>query len=193
MRGIRLAHGALAVIAITAPAAGMAAGVSAPAANAAASAASANVAASAVAAGQQKVHQQAYQRNARPAVYESFDQQAATYVKSLERIPYRYGGTSRGGFDCSGLTQYVYAHLGKSISRTAEGQYRQFRRISKARAWGGDLVFFHDNSNPASYVYHVGIYEGGNSMVAASSGAGHVIWESFAWAGNTVTFGTITH
>ena len=187
MRGIRLSHGALAVIAITALAAGMAAGVSAPAANAAA------MAAAAPSAGQQKVHQQAYQRNARPAVYESFDQRAATYVKSLERIRYRYGGTSRVGFDCSGLTQYVYAHLGKSISRTAEGQYRQFRRISKARAWGGDLVFFHDNSNPASYVYHVGIYEGGNSMVAASSGAGHVIWESFAWAGNTVTFGTITH
>jgi cell wall-associated NlpC family hydrolase len=181
VRGIRLAHGALAAIAITAPAAGMAAGVSAPAANAAA------------ATGQQKVHQQVYQRDARPAVYESFDRRAATYVKSLERIPYHYGGTSRGGFDCSGLTQYVYAHLGKNISRTAESQYREFRRISKAKAWGGDLVFFHDNSNPASYVYHVGIYEGGNSMVAASSGAGRVIWESFAWAGNTVTFGTITH
>jgi cell wall-associated NlpC family hydrolase len=168
----------------------MAAGVSAPAANAATTATAATAAA---AAGQQKVHQQAYQRNARPAVHESFDQRAATYVKSLERIPYHYGGTSRGGFDCSGLTQYVYAHLGKNISRTAEDQYREFRRISKAQAWGGDLVFFHENSNPASYVYHVAIYEGGNSMVAASSGADRVTWESFAWAGNTVTFGTITH
>jgi hypothetical protein len=39
----------------------------------------------------------------------------------------------------------------------------------------------------------VGIYEGGPDMIVASTGAGHVIRESFAWAGNTVTFGTITH
>lgn len=181
MRGIRLAHGALAVIAVSAPAAGMAAGVSASTASAATSATSA---------GQQ---QAAHQRSARPVAHMSFDQRAATYVKSLEGVPYRYGGSSRAGFDCSGLTQYVYGHFGKSIARTAEGQFREFRPISKARAWGGDLVFFHDNSNPASYVYHVGVYEGGTSMVAASPSAGRVIGESFSWAGNTVTFGTITH
>jgi hypothetical protein len=39
----------------------------------------------------------------------------------------------------------------------------------------------------------VAVFEGGNVMVAASSGHGSVIWESYAWAGNTVTFGTITH
>ncbi len=126
-------------------------------------------------------------------VYLSFDQQAATYVKSLIGIPYVYGGTSRAGFDCSGLTQYVYRHFGKRIQRTADAQFREFRRISKARAWGGDLVFFHVSSNPDSYVYHVGIYEGGNSMVAATHPGSTVRWESFAWAGNTVTFGTITH
>jgi cell wall-associated NlpC family hydrolase len=125
--------------------------------------------------------------------YESFDQRAATYVKSLEGTPYVYGGTSTYGFDCSGLTQYVYRQLGKSIQRTAEDQFRQFRRVSKARAWGGDLVFFHVSSDPNSYVYHVGVYEGGNRMVAATTYGGGVQWQSFAWAGNTVTFGTITH
>jgi cell wall-associated NlpC family hydrolase len=125
--------------------------------------------------------------------YESFDQRAATYVKSLEGIPYVYGGTSTSGFDCSGLTQYVYRHFGKRIQRTAEEQFRQFRRISKARAWGGDLVFFHVSSDPNSYVYHVGVYEGGNDMVAATTYGGGVEWQSFSWAGDTVTFGTITH
>jgi cell wall-associated NlpC family hydrolase len=125
--------------------------------------------------------------------HQSFDQKAAAYVKTLEGVPYVYGGTSRSGFDCSGLTQYVYRHLGKNIRRTAEEQFREFRRISKARAWSGDLVFFHETSDPNSYVYHVGIYEGGHDMVAASTGADRVIRESFAWAGNTVTFGTITH
>ncbi len=125
--------------------------------------------------------------------YESFDMRVATYVKRFIGAPYVYGGTSPAGFDCSGLAQYVYRHFGKRIQRTAEDQFLQFRRISKASAWGGDLVFFHVSSDPNSYVYHVGIYEGGRSMIAATTPAGGVRWESFAWAGNTVTFGTITH
>ena len=124
---------------------------------------------------------------------ESFDMRVANYVKRFIGAPYVYGGTSPAGFDCSGLAQYVYRHFGKRIQRTAEEQFLQFRRISKSRAWGGDLVFFHVSSDPNSYVYHVGVYEGGHSMVAATTPAGGVRWESFAWAGNTVTFGTISH
>ena len=129
-------------------------------------------------------------RHRRP---ESFDMRVANYVQRFIGAPYVYGGTSPAGFDCSGLAQYVYRHFGKRIQRTAEEQFLQFRRISKSRAWGGDLVFFHVSSDPNSYVYHVGVYEGGHSMVAATTPAGGVRWESFAWAGNTVTFGTISH
>lgn len=123
----------------------------------------------------------------------SFNENAASYVKRLEGAPYAWGGTTPAGFDCSGLTQYVYRHFGKSIQRTAEDQFLQFRRISKARAWRGDLVFFHEDSDPNSYVYHVGIYEGGDDMVAATTYGEGVQWQSFAWAGDTVTFGTISH
>lgn len=132
-------------------------------------------------------------RPAARAVPAMLNQHAATYVKSLEGTPYVYGGTGRRGFDCSGLTSYVYGRLGSSIARTAEDQFRQFRPVSRSRAWGGDLVFFHTSSDPHSHVYHVGVYEGGHQMVAASSSAGRVIWESFSWAGDTVTFGTLTH
>ena len=123
----------------------------------------------------------------------SFNQKAASYAKSfVGRVPYRYGGSSPStGFDCSGLTSYVYRHYGKSIPRTADAQFRHFRRESRNRAWGGDLVFFHVNSNPNSYVYHVGIYEGGNSIVAATNPAGGVRSETIYSA--DVTFGTITH
>src|SRR5579875_2276126 len=65
----------------------------------------------------------------------SFNQKAAGYVETfIHKAPYRYGGTSPStGFDCSGLTQYVYRHLGKSIPRTAGDQYKHFKRISRSQ------------------------------------------------------------
>jgi cell wall-associated NlpC family hydrolase len=173
MRGIRLAHGVTAVIAMAASAAVV------------------------LTSQQQHSPQQhgsyrldAYRSAARPA---ASDHRAGTYVQDLEGVPYRYGGTSTSGFDCSGLTQYVYRQLGRDIARTAQQQFEEFRPIAMSDAQPGDLVFFHDSSDPNSPVYHVGVYEGGTSMVAASSGAGQVIWESITWAGDTITFGTITH
>ncbi len=120
---------------------------------------------------------------------------AASLAKRLIGDRYVYGGTSPAGFDCSGLSQWVYRHAGhgKIINRTAEAQFLQFRRISHASARPGDLVFFHDTTNLGSFVYHVGVYEGGNDMVAATTPSGGVRMESFTWAGNTVSFGTITH
>jgi cell wall-associated NlpC family hydrolase len=176
MRGIRLAHGVTAVIAMAASAAVLASQQ------------------------QHSSHQHgsyrqpayrldAYASAARPAS----GRRAGTYVQDLEGVPYRYGGTSTSGFDCSGLTQYVYRQLGRDIPRTAQEQFQEFRPIARSDAQPGDLVFFHDSSDPNSPVYHVGVYEGGTSMVAASSGAGRVIGESITWAGDTVTFGTITH
>ena len=123
----------------------------------------------------------------------SFNQGTSAYVKSfIGRAPYVYGGSSPGtGFDCSGLTQYVYRHYGKSIPRTADAQFRYFRSESRSRAWGGDLVFFHSNSNPNSYVYHVGIYEGSNHMVSAVGTGSGIRWQTI-WSSD-VTFGTISH
>jgi cell wall-associated NlpC family hydrolase len=123
----------------------------------------------------------------------SFNQKAASYVEQfIGRVPYVYGGSSpSSGFDCSGLTQYVYRHFGKSIPRTAEDQFLRFRRESKGAAWGGDLVFFHVDSDPNSYVYHVAIYEGGNHIVSAADPAEGIIWQTI-WSSD-VTFGTITH
>jgi cell wall-associated NlpC family hydrolase len=124
-----------------------------------------------------------------------FDQRVAALAKTLVGDPYVYGGTSPAGFDCSGLAQYVYGHVawGRPIQRTADDQFLEFRRISHSKARPGDLVFFHTDSDPDSYVYHVGVYEGGEMMVAATTYGEGVQYQDFSWAGDTVTFGTITH
>ncbi len=122
-----------------------------------------------------------------------FGQAAAKYAIRFVGGRYVWGGTTPAGFDCSGLTQYVYRHFGRHLPRTADQQFHAMRRESKSQARPGDLVFFHKTSNPASNVYHVGIDEGGNNMVAAASTRSGIVFQSFLWGGNTVTFGTISH
>jgi len=135
----------------------------------------------------------AQQALARKAAFMTYNQVAAALARIQVGEPYAYGGTSPGGFDCSGLAQWVYKHTGggKPIPRMAEDQFLRFRPISHAAARPGDLVFFHDTSYLGSYVYHVGVYEGGNKMVAATTYGEGVQFQSFTWAGDTVTFGSI--
>jgi cell wall-associated NlpC family hydrolase len=124
---------------------------------------------------------------------QTFNQKAAAYAITLEGIPYLYGGTTKQGFDCSGLTQFVYNHGGRQIVRTSDEQFHQFRSEAHSQAQAGDLVFFHDTSNLQSHVYHVGVFEGGTDMVAATHTGSDVQEQSYLWGGDTVSFGTISH
>jgi peptidoglycan DL-endopeptidase CwlO len=74
--------------------------------------------------------------------------------------PYRYGGAAPGGFDCSGLVQYVYAQLGKKLPRTAAEQAAAVRHVPRSQAVPGDLVLFPGGG-------HIAIYLGGNMMLDA--------------------------
>jgi cell wall-associated NlpC family hydrolase len=83
-------------------------------------------------------------------------------------VPYVYGGASRGGFDCSGLTMYVYKRLGWSLPHGATDQASRGRRVSLRRLEIGDLVFY----GGSGYYSHVGIYAGrGRVIDAPHSGA----------------------
>ena len=85
--------------------------------------------------------------------------------------PYRWGGASPRGFDCSGLTQYVYRQLGVDLPHKASLQFST-RYGQRIRAMGslapGDLVFF-VRTTPARGITHVGIYVGNGMMVTANS------------------------
>jgi len=80
---------------------------------------------------------------------------------ALLGTPYVWGGSSPGGFDCSGFTQYVFAQAGVRIPRTADIQFAVGRPIA-GYPEPGDLVFFQTYEIGAS---HVGIYLGNGWFV----------------------------
>lgn len=84
---------------------------------------------------------------------------------------YRYGGTSRGGFDCSGFTRYVYAKHGVSLPHNSAAQFSKGTPVSKSNLSPGDLVFF---SRGGSRIGHVGVYIGNGKFVHASNPRGGV-------------------
>lgn len=86
-------------------------------------------------------------------------------------VPYRWGGTSPSGFDCSGLCQYAYKQIGIDLPRTSRSQYNSGAHIAPNRLdllRAGDLVFFGTNGDPGR-VHHVGMYVGNGNYVHAPS------------------------
>lgn len=80
-------------------------------------------------------------------------------------IPYRFGGTTVAGFDCSGLAQYAYARAGKRIPRTTAQQWQELAPVARNRLVAGDLLFFRIDGK----ISHVGLYLGENRFVHAPS------------------------
>ncbi|NYZ63769.1 C40 family peptidase [Luteimonas deserti] len=92
---------------------------------------------------------------------------------SLVGTPYRFGGnTPEGGFDCSGLVNYVFRDmLDLRLPRTSRELYAyQGPKIDPGRLATGDLVFFGSGGS----VSHVGIYIGEGRFVHAPSTGGTV-------------------
>ena len=85
---------------------------------------------------------------------------------------YVFGGMAPGGFDCSGLTLYLYQKQGIDLHRRASLQLQNGIIVPKEAMQVGDLVFFREGTKaPAS---HVGIYAGNNQIIHAGSSTGVV-------------------
>ena len=91
----------------------------------------------------------------------SLGMQAASLASTLVGAPYRFGGITPEGFDCSGLVYYVFKQLGVPVPRTAQEHRGRARPVSKDMLQPGDLLFFYTPKD------HVGIYLGGEEFVHA--------------------------
>jgi cell wall-associated NlpC family hydrolase len=110
-------------------------------------------------------------------------QRAVDVAMQYRGAPYRWGGETPSGFDCSGLVRYVYAQLGVSLPHNAAQQYRYGTAITRDSLEPGDLVFF-------DRLRHNGIYIGEGRFIHARQTGKHVAlasldddWYRTHWVG----------
>ncbi len=97
------------------------------------------------------------------------------FAKKLLDIPYRFGGNSLFGIDCSAYVKKVYSLIGIDLPRSAREQFQEGTPVNGEELSIGDLVFFRTY---ASFPSHVGIYLGNNLFIHASSGSKKVTIDS---------------
>jgi cell wall-associated NlpC family hydrolase len=98
------------------------------------------------------------------------------HVDEWYGTPYRMGGSTKSGIDCSAFVQAVYlSAFAVSLPRTARDQFKTSRVISSTELREGDLVFF----NTRGGVSHVGIYLKNNKFIHASTSNGVTVSDMF--------------
>ena len=107
---------------------------------------------------------------------QSLGERAAAIALLQVGVPYRYGGTTTSGFDCSGLVQFSYRHAGKNLPRTTGQLWSSTASIGRDDIQAGDLLFFSIDGKMS----HVGMYVGKQQFVHAPS------------SGRTVTVAKLT-
>jgi cell wall-associated NlpC family hydrolase len=96
-----------------------------------------------------------------PPVYrQPVGTRAVDFAKRFIGVPYRWGGSSPSGFDCSGLVRYVYRRFGIDLPHSSYADYNLGRRVGRWALKPGDLVFF-------SGLGHVGLYVGKGRFIHA--------------------------
>lgn len=108
------------------------------------------------------------------------DQQFANEVKEYLGAPYRKGGTSKKGFDCSGFARTVYDRLlGIDLPHSSGDQFQspELQKIDTRELQTGDLVFFGSNTKKkkTKRINHVGVYLSDGQFIHASSSEGIIV------------------
>lgn len=87
-------------------------------------------------------------------------EKAAKIAVRMAGVPYRWGGESPSGFDCSGLVRWTYLRLGVDLPHSSYALYAVGRRVARSHMKPGDVLFFEG-------LGHVGLYLGRGKMVHA--------------------------
>ncbi len=104
----------------------------------------------------------------------SFQTRLAEQIEAYLGVPYRWGGRSRDGMDCSGFVTVVYENaLGLTLPHRARTMYDLGRLVEPSELQYGDLVFFEKIENYG--VSHVGIYVGDGQFAHASTTRGVIL------------------
>jgi hypothetical protein len=90
--------------------------------------------------------------------------------------PYKWGGSTPSGFDCSGYVQYVFAKHGVNLPRTSRAQAYAGTRVAldERSLRSGDLIMFADYGEPIS---HVAIYAGNDRIIHSTRSGGGVRYD----------------
>jgi cell wall-associated NlpC family hydrolase len=97
-------------------------------------------------------------RHVRPAP--DLGERAARIALRVVGVPYRWGGESPRGFDCSGLVRWTYLHLGIALPHSSYELFNMGRRVPRPHMRPGDILLFDG-------LGHVGLYLGRGRMVHA--------------------------
>ena len=96
------------------------------------------------------------------------DSLITSFINEWVGVPYKWGGSSKKGIDCSQLNKKFYQEVYNiSICNTCREQFLKAKRISFQNLSQGDLLFFHSRSSPSGW--HCGIYLGDSKFIHASS------------------------
>ena len=91
------------------------------------------------------------------------------FYQDWQHTPYKYGGNSKKGIDCSAFSQRIYKHVfSRTLPRTVATQINVGQKVSRTQLHPGDLVFFKTGRTTR----HVGIYLRDDTFMHASSSSG---------------------
>lgn len=98
----------------------------------------------------------------------SWDNRFDSFYNDWKGVPYKYGGTTKKGIDCSAFTQKIFKDLYQiDIPRTSSRQFKFTDKIIIDSLIFGDLVFFKSRLSPSGW--HVGFYIGSLRFLHAAN------------------------